>query len=106
MEGKANCRSHVQQGLVGSQLMSAQKIAEEAGKTKCKRTLEETILEQYRDFSEVFYKAESNWFRMTNFLVTFPGSMNSIFLDLIAAGTVAVYLDNILILTDTQEEHW
>jgi hypothetical protein len=45
------------------------------------------------------------FFGMTNSPATFQGLMNSIFLDLIAAGTVAVYLDDILIFTNTLEEH-
>ncbi|PIL23032.1 hypothetical protein GSI_14339 [Ganoderma sinense ZZ0214-1] len=44
-------------------------------------------------------------FGLTNSPATFQALMNSIFADLIAAGTVAVYLDDILIFTSTLEEH-
>ena len=42
---------------------------------------------------------------MTNSPATFQGLMNIIFLDLIAKGKVAVYLDDILVFTATLEEH-
>lgn len=45
------------------------------------------------------------FFGLTNSPATFQGLMNSIFSDLIALGQVAVYLDNILIFTQTLEEH-
>lgn len=45
------------------------------------------------------------FFGLTNSPATFQALMNSIFADLIAAGKVAVYLDDILIFTDTLEEH-
>ncbi|PIL32324.1 hypothetical protein GSI_05570 [Ganoderma sinense ZZ0214-1] len=44
-------------------------------------------------------------FGLTNSPATFQALMNSIFADLIAAGTVAVYLDDILIFTNTLDEH-
>jgi len=40
-----------------------------------------------------------------NFLATFQALMNMIFTDLVAAGKVAVYLNNILIYTTTLDEH-
>ena len=45
------------------------------------------------------------FFGLTNSLVTFQTMMNDIFQDLIMEGVVSVYMDNILILTRTLEEH-
>ena len=45
------------------------------------------------------------FFGLTNSPATFQALMNSIFADLIALGKVAIYLDDILIFTDTLEEH-
>jgi len=45
------------------------------------------------------------FFGMTNSLATFQTMMNNIFQDLIVEGIIVVYLDNILILTRTEEEH-
>lgn len=42
---------------------------------------------------------------LTNSPATFQALMNMIFMDLIAAGKVAVYLDDNLIYSPTQEEH-
>jgi hypothetical protein len=42
---------------------------------------------------------------LTNSLATFQTMMNEIFQDLITEGVVSVYLDNILIFTDSFEEH-
>jgi hypothetical protein len=42
---------------------------------------------------------------MTNSPATFQSLMNSIFTDLIAEGVVDVYLDDILIHTNTLKEH-
>ena len=44
-------------------------------------------------------------FGLTNSPATFQALMNMIFVDLVAAGQVAVYLDNILIYSPTLEEH-
>lgn len=44
-------------------------------------------------------------FGLTNSPATFQALMNSIFADLIVAGKVAVYLDDILIFSSTLEEH-
>ena len=44
-------------------------------------------------------------FGLTNSPATFQALMNTIFMDLVAAGQVAVYLDNILIYSPTLEEH-
>ena len=45
------------------------------------------------------------FFGLTNSLATFQALMNSLFADLIAAGKVAVYLNDILIFTKTLDEH-
>uniref|UniRef100_A0A0W0GF46 Reverse transcriptase-rnase h-integrase n=1 Tax=Moniliophthora roreri TaxID=221103 RepID=A0A0W0GF46_MONRR len=45
------------------------------------------------------------FFGLTNSPATFQALMNSIFVDLIAKGRVAVYLDDILIYSTTLEEH-
>ena len=44
-------------------------------------------------------------FGLTNSPATFQALMNTIFADLVAAGKVAVYLDDILIYTSTQRDH-
>src|SRR6267154_6287084 len=45
------------------------------------------------------------FFGLTNSPATFQALMNTIFLDLVAEGKVAVYLDDILIYSSTREEH-
>ena len=45
------------------------------------------------------------FFGLTNSPATFQALMNSIFANLISAGKVTVYLDDILIFTDTIQEH-
>jgi hypothetical protein len=45
------------------------------------------------------------YFSLTNSLATFQAMMNKIFQDLITEGIVSVYLDNILIFTNSLEEH-
>jgi hypothetical protein len=45
------------------------------------------------------------FFSLTNSPATFQTMMNNIFQDLISEGVVCVYLDNILIFTETMEEH-
>lgn len=44
-------------------------------------------------------------FGLTNSPATFQALMNAIFADLIAAGKVAVYLDDILIFSSDLQEH-
>ena len=44
-------------------------------------------------------------FGLTNSPATFQALMNTIFTNLVAAGKVAVYLDDILIYTTTLDEH-
>jgi Reverse transcriptase (RNA-dependent DNA polymerase) len=45
------------------------------------------------------------FFGLTNSPATFQTMMNEIFQDLISEGVVCVYLDDILIFTETMEEH-
>jgi hypothetical protein len=45
------------------------------------------------------------YFGLTNSLVTFQTMINEIFQDLITKGVISVYLDNILIFTNSLEEH-
>src|SRR6266853_3979795 len=45
------------------------------------------------------------FFSLTNSPATFQTMMNEIFQDLISEGVVCVYLNNILIFTETMEEH-
>ena len=45
------------------------------------------------------------FFGLTNSPATFQTMMNDIFQDLISEGVVCVYLDDILIFTETMEEH-
>src|SRR6266699_4946933 len=46
------------------------------------------------------------FFGLTNSPATFQTMMNDIFEDLILEGVVVVYLDDILIFTETIDEHW
>jgi hypothetical protein len=45
------------------------------------------------------------YFGLTNSLATFQTMINEIFQDLITEGVVSVYLDDILIITNSLEEH-
>ncbi len=45
------------------------------------------------------------FFRLTNSPATFQWMMNDIFKNLIASGKVTIYLDDILIMSKTKEEH-
>jgi membrane-anchored glycerophosphoryl diester phosphodiesterase (GDPDase) len=45
------------------------------------------------------------YFGLTNSPATFQTMMNEIFQDLITEGIISIYLDNILIFTNTLEEH-
>ena len=45
-------------------------------------------------------------FSLTNSLATFQTMMNNIFEELISEGVVVVYLDDILIFTETINKHW
>jgi hypothetical protein len=51
------------------------------------------------------FEPQVMFFGMTNSPATFQGMMNTIFTDLVTAGKVAVYLDDILIFTSNLEEH-
>jgi hypothetical protein len=45
------------------------------------------------------------FFGLTNSPATFQTMMNDIFQDLISEGVICVYLDDILIFTETMEKH-
>jgi hypothetical protein len=51
------------------------------------------------------FKPQIMLFKLTNSPATFQALMNTIFVDLVAAGKVAVYLDDILIYSQTLSEH-
>ena len=51
------------------------------------------------------YKPLVIFFGLTNSLATFQTMMNTLFKDLIYAGKVAIYIDNILVFSKTMEEH-
>ncbi len=55
--------------------------------------------------TEVYSNQRSMFFGLTNSPTTFQWMMNDIFKDLIASSTVTVYLDDILIMSKTKEEH-
>jgi len=55
--------------------------------------------------SRGLYEPLVMFFGLTNSPATFQALMNSVFSDLIVRGVVAVYLDDILIFTETLEEH-
>jgi len=45
------------------------------------------------------------YFGLTNFSATFQVMMNNLFRDLINKGDTAIFIDNILVATDTEEDH-
>ena len=45
------------------------------------------------------------YFRLTNSPATFQTMMNNLFRDLINQGDMATFINNILVATDTEEEH-
>ena len=51
------------------------------------------------------YKPLVMFFGLTNSPVTFQTMMNALFKNLIYAGKVAIYMDDILIFSKTMEEH-
>ena len=51
------------------------------------------------------FKPTVMFFGLTNSPATFQWMMNGIFKNLIASGSVTVYLDDILIMSKTKEEH-
>ena len=52
------------------------------------------------------FKPMVMFFGLTNSLAMFQSLMNLIFADLIVAGKVAVYLDDILMFSSDLAEHW
>ena len=46
------------------------------------------------------------FFGLTNSPATFQTMMDNIFEELISEGVLVVYLDDILIFTETLEDHW
>ena len=82
-----------------------------------------TKLDVQRGFNNVCMKEGDKWkatfqmnhglfkplvmfFGLTNSPATFQTMMNDIFEELISEGVVVVYLDDILIFTETIDEHW
>lgn len=55
--------------------------------------------------NEGLFEPTVMFFGLTNSPATFQAMMNELFRDLIHAGVVVVYLDDILIFTNTLEEH-
>ncbi len=55
--------------------------------------------------TEVYLNQQSCSLGSPNSPATFQWMMNDIFKDLIASGAVTVYLDDILIMSKTKEEH-
>ncbi len=51
------------------------------------------------------YEPTVMFFGLTNSPSTFQWMMNDIFKDLVASGKVTIYLDDILIISKTKEEH-
>jgi len=51
------------------------------------------------------YKPTVMYFRLTNSPATFQAIMNDLFRDLINQGNTATFIDDILVATDTEEEH-
>ena len=45
------------------------------------------------------------YFRLTNSLTTFQTMMNDLFWDMINQGNTAIFIDNIIVTTDTEEGH-
>jgi len=83
--------------------------------SQLRRTKYFTKLDVRWDFNNVQIKPRDEWkaafhtnrglFGMTNSPATFQTMMNDIFRTLIAEGIVVVYLDDILIFTEMEEEH-
>ena len=51
------------------------------------------------------FKPTVMFFRLTNSPVTFQAMMNELLRDLINTGKVAAFIDNVIIGTETEEEH-
>ena len=45
------------------------------------------------------------FFRLTNSLATFQAIMNNLLRDMIEAGDVVVFIDNVIVRTEIEEEH-
>ena len=45
------------------------------------------------------------YFRLTNLPATFQAMMNDLFRDMINKGDVATFIDDVLVATETEEEH-
>ena len=45
------------------------------------------------------------FFRLTNLLATFQAMINDLLKDMIEAGDVAAFIDNVIVETETEEEH-
>jgi len=45
------------------------------------------------------------FFRLTNLLATFQAMMNDLLKDMIEAGDVAAFIDNVIVKTETEKEH-
>jgi len=51
------------------------------------------------------YKPTVMYFGLTNSPATFQTMMNDLFCNLINQGDIAIFIDNILVATDTEEGH-
>jgi len=51
------------------------------------------------------YEPMVMYFRLTNSPATFQTIMNNLFWDIINQGNTATFIDNIIVATDTKEEH-
>ena len=51
------------------------------------------------------YEPTVIYFVLTNFSATFQTMINDLFRDIINQGNTAIFIDNILVATDTEERH-
>ena len=51
------------------------------------------------------YEPTVIYFGLTNFSATFQTMINDLFRDIINQGNTAIFIDNILVATDTEERH-
>ena len=54
---------------------------------------------------ESIFKLRVMFFRLTNSLATFQAIMNNLLRDMIEAGDVVVFIDNVIVRTEIEEEH-
>ena len=54
---------------------------------------------------ESIFKLMVMFFRLTNSLATFQAIMNNLLRDMIEAGDVVVFIDNVIVRTEIEEEH-